>query len=1332
VAIKRVLTYNQDQNVNGGNFNNITSETIFSFGKFRVTSNFDNKRTVNHSNKLSGFVKPITLETLGVTKTQSDLIFSNTNEIKLNLEKSDINKYIRFGSAYEYFRFAVQNIISNFPGSLFSNSQKDRSQIVTYYDYLFDPISNTSTFKVPVSVIDSKFNLTYNSDFSTHYTGTELSNVCISFEKYAIWSTFNSENSYKITSFTGYDSVNDFIIITAEGNPFEFTNNSAYGKFDFHIKPNVNVFDEYRLGLKDYERYMLSERVDKGFSFTVNNPSINDDGEIEYINSNLIWPTIDGYNIDINNMPYKQFLEALLNIGGKFDAIKTDLIARFLTTSSLKAYDLTDNNKITKLLRTYGYEFDQLRIFVDSLQYVNRVSYDKKDNVPDAFVSNLAQTFGWDYFPITNEVDLMNSLLSVDDKERNLNSDLLPLEIDIEVWRRILINTNYYWKSKGTRDAIKSIFLLIGIPEPFINITEYVYTVDGKINPAENSPLRIKQNYPTNSLPFDVNGYPVAPLETNDFYFQVSGNTDSGQDYMNVFRKAGFDLYQTIDNKKSWVQSGETIRSHQSTPQYYQEDSRLVLNTKEVDVGLDVARGIEYDMFSYAKTNAIPDSNFFINLSLDHSNSDTVFTLPYMPEGDVEVRFNGILLSTNRSGNTGTTSYDIDYSLSGNVVTLNNPVSGSDDVVEITYIYKNSLVANDTLVRYISTRVSANAVGTILQLPSEPNGKVQLTINGIELINAGTGTGIDGDYKINPSDPTQILILNSFFTDYLIIDPIVQVTFVIVSNNTVNMDNEILYYNSSDNSKVFFDTTIGKYVLMINYRVNKPSDIKILMNGIGLAVNSDYYMDISNPYKIVLTQPIAHYTVFSVYYLNTYKVYGIDNITQLSFMDFIDQTQKNLINAKNRKTITDGKGGWYPSLLKVYLDYLKNGLSQVDDLNHSNGYTFSNLYAFLNKYNAFFHKFVDKLLSPTIILRKSGMIVRNSMFTKQKFAYRRGAYMGMIALSGDTENATVFNTDYNFKYLGDDGSIIKKLQPMPLYEWLDDVVTTTTTTTTTTVSPCVSNPMTISFTSTNPTTVGASDGTATVAVVGGSSPYDYVWSVGQYTLNSSSATNTSTGLSGGSEIMIMVTDSMGCSVTGSTIVGAFVFDADYMVLTYQFTDGSDLDTRTRIVSPNIGQSTQQDYLGWGVPSGSSGSGRTIYPSTGIPILTWGGDNMGIGFEAVKIDLINFKTLYPLEDTIVVDARAFWYGVSGTTAVNVAASLYKGGTMIRQADTGTGYNFINTGYTSTYNIDSTSTVVLSTGYPVKALSSGDRVATLTYTISTGLGYINGNDTLTPSV
>lgn len=192
-----------------------------------------------------------------------------------------------------------------------------------------------------------------------------------------------------------------------------------------------------------------------------------------------------------------------------------------------------------------------------------------------------------------------------------------------------------------------------------------------------------------------------------------------------------------------------------------------------------------------------------------------------------------------------------------------------------------------------------------------------------------------------------------------------------------------------------------------------------------------------------------------------------------------------------------------------------------------------------------------------------------------------------------------------------------------------------------------------------------------------------------------------------------------------TISTAFVFQADYILLTYQFTDGIDLDTRTRIVTPDIGQDTQPEYVGWGVAS--------VWPAAGTPILDWGGDNTGTGFESVLINVAQLKASYPGATTMVVDLRAFWYSTLGVQPVNVAATLWKGGTPIEQGSGGSpAYSFTNPTATAVLNISSVGKQITSDGSPTKSASSGERVATLTYNLITNTGSFNSNDTTTPSV
>lgn len=1058
VAKVKVINNGLDQNLNGNSFNNTPSQTIFSFGRFSVTSNFDGRKYIDYKNRLSSFVRAVTLDTMGNSEVQSNLIHKQRTEAVLNFDKSNINTFIRFGSAYEFLRISVENIILNYPNSLYISSHLSSNNNTTYYDYVYDVVTNTSTFKIPNNAVVNKYGISYNYGNVGKPYDNVLKNLNLSYNEYVIWTSSNPENNdCGVIGYTGNSSGRNYLMVKCNGNPFSMvTTNSA--PIDFHIKPNNYHFENFRLELNQYETYMLSSRYGfDGFSFKLKEPVLLDDGSIVYSDTLLKWSTSDKYNLDIDSSTYRSFLEILLTIGSKYDTIKTDLIARFLTPASIKTYDLTEHGKMTKLLRLYGREFDLVRQFIDSLTTINKISYDKINNVPDQLIKNISNTFGWDYFSLVNENELVESFLTIDKTERNLNEDLMPAEIDIELWRRILINANYFWKSKGTRDAIKSMFLLIGIPEEFINITEYVYTVDGKINPNSVS-LTIDQ-FPTNSLPYDVNGYPIAPLETKDFYFQISGDTDSGQGYMNLFRNVGFDLKRTVDNKKSWCESGSTYRIDYNTPKYYQEDSKLVINTKEVDIALDSARGIESDVYEYIKKDYIVNSSgytlpySYVNISLGYVDNENTFPLPinYVSNkvlGDLEVRFNGILLNAPKTGTTTGVTNQSDYTIDevSKTFTLTNAMYATNnasrrDVIQATFVYSGGTHSlSGITVDYVVTRVNADANGVYISLPTMPRGDVQLTINGIALTKKSdqfTSNQFTGDYFVD-SGNTQIVIVNNDVKNYLMQNPQVQVSYLEVNgSNDILARSEVIRIDSFNTNKIYYNSLASRYVYRLNYKSNNASDIKILIDGIALEPNIDYSINTQNQYEVFLPNGLRYGSIISVYYLVggnsifkpvVHDIFGVGDISGLSFLEFTELVQKKMINVKNRKTISDFKGGWYPSLLHIYLEYLKRSTLDADNPLLSNGYTFQNLYSFLSKYNSFFQRFIDQLLPTTIILRRSGLMIRNSVFTKQKYMYRRG-----VNIISHGSNFIDSRNNLMYNYMGDDGSVFLIRQPQDLF-----------------------------------------------------------------------------------------------------------------------------------------------------------------------------------------------------------------------------------------------------------------------------------------------------------
>jgi hypothetical protein len=207
-------------------------------------------------------------------------------------------------------------------------------------------------------------------------------------------------------------------------------------------------------------------------------------------------------------------------------------------------------------------------------------------------------------------------------------------------------------------------------------------------------------------------------------------------------------------------------------------------------------------------------------------------------------------------------------------------------------------------------------------------------------------------------------------------------------------------------------------------------------------------------------------------------------------------------------------------------------------------------------------------------------------------------------------------------------------------------------------------------------------------------------------------------LTEGTQVVLCYDANTPQSACNDCSIEPFVFDADYIVIQYQFTDGNDLDTRTRMVIPNIGQTDQTTYLGW--------SRQTQWPTSGAPILRWGGDNTGTGLESVLVDIIRFKQLYPFQTSITIDLRAFWYGTIGSNPVILNATLYKGGTITGP----TNFTFGNSGYTDILTVPSASKQITLSSQA--NTTSGQRVGTLNYNVSTGAGSFDVEDVTTPSV
>ena len=585
---------------------NNSFSTIIVNGGLELTKKFSIAQTTNREKQLVITQKNVTLTDLKIYNINELNDFIKIfNNLKLNIDRTNLSSYAAYGSLKEKFRVTVNNIINKFPGGLHIN---DFVSGVTYFnvlDYNYDELNDTSSFRTPITVLENPFylNLFSNSLLNSR----NLSNLPVRYEDYVL--AFSGIN-YGINGFTGFSSTNSsYLYFSINGNPFEsFSSTSISDRFI--IKPNDIEFNKFHDSLSDLERYFLNKNSSPQYTFEFKIPEVNEDDELEFITYSLTFPVkYDGYNLDTESITYIDFLDKIFEIGDLYDEYKSNLIIRKFTPNSLIDFDSTDGFKSESILKIYGKEIDEIKIFFDSLMSINNTSYDKVNNIPDALIKNLARTLSWKAQNIINDKDLLNSIFA-NDRSKDTDVTASLAEVDIELWRRLVINTGFFLKSKGTRSAIETIFSFIGAPESLIGIDEHVYVVEAPIGKSFSITESDMASGLISRPPYDADGYPASPTPNALEYFQISGNNDSGQAYINLFRNEGFKVLKTLDNKKSWVyeESAVTHSSFDRNTYYEADDSRLIINTKEIDLNIDASRAIEYDVYQFNVENNFPVS----------------------------------------------------------------------------------------------------------------------------------------------------------------------------------------------------------------------------------------------------------------------------------------------------------------------------------------------------------------------------------------------------------------------------------------------------------------------------------------------------------------------------------------------------------------------------------------------------------------------------------------------------------------------------------------------------------------------------------------------------
>lgn len=157
-----------------------------------------------------------------------------------------------------------------------------------------------------------------------------------------------------------------------------------------------------------------------------------------------------------------------------FDTVEGDIVDPYTGESIPGSGEKGETQIIQKFLYLMARFFDELKIYLDSFGRMLHVDYDNKGGVPDQMLPQLAAYLGIDlptFFSQASEEQY------IDAENINQNggfSEGSLLEIQNQIWRRVLVNLQDIIRSKGTLHSVKSLIRAVGIdPDSNFRFREY-------------------------------------------------------------------------------------------------------------------------------------------------------------------------------------------------------------------------------------------------------------------------------------------------------------------------------------------------------------------------------------------------------------------------------------------------------------------------------------------------------------------------------------------------------------------------------------------------------------------------------------------------------------------------------------------------------------------------------------------------------------------------------------------------------------------------------------------------------------------------------------------
>ena len=241
-------------------------------------------------------------------------------------------------------------------------------------------------------------------------------------------------------------------------NHLSITQKKANSSFKYRIRPKKQYMDSFENNLDVFEKILINGETNPKYTSTFNVIRENEFGYYTELERMTFPTTYGGYNLGGNGPAFDDYVSNLASIAEFYDERFCDNMYRSMTHESIKNFDWTYSKKrsdedsdtinksaekVAKIIRLFGRQFDEILAYVDNIKNYNVVTYDNLNNLPDYFFSDTLDADGWDVkqiIPLSLFEYVGNKSEAVDISDKTTDDDEKSNEFDGKPIHRIFSN----------------------------------------------------------------------------------------------------------------------------------------------------------------------------------------------------------------------------------------------------------------------------------------------------------------------------------------------------------------------------------------------------------------------------------------------------------------------------------------------------------------------------------------------------------------------------------------------------------------------------------------------------------------------------------------------------------------------------------------------------------------------------------------------------------------------------------------------------------------------------------------------------------------------------